>query len=134
MFNQKPTGPSTEEIVAAIKALSASQEEKGWTRHIPSMIVAVMLALLFWFGSTVFNLTTAVTTLSVNVNQMAKTMTDYQGVQAGSAKTIGDLQERTAREDARISAVEQDGLRTKERIRILEGQKPLSSVPGYDSR
>jgi hypothetical protein len=116
---------STADIVAAIQVLNAQQDERGVMKHAPSIIVAILLGLIFWVGATLLSLNNTVTRMSANVDTLSKSISDLQSGQGASSKTIGDLQALTARQDARSDAIEADMSRVKERMRILEGQKPL---------
>lgn len=116
---------STADIVAAIQALNAQQDERGVMKHAPGIIVAILLGLIFWVGATLLSLNNTVTRMSANVDTLSKSISDLQSGQGASSKTIGDLQALTARQDARSDAIEADMSRVKERMRILEGQKPL---------
>lgn len=110
--------------MAAIQAL-APAEEKGIAKHAPGIIVAILLMLIAWTGSTLLNLNTTVTRLSANVDTLSKSIGDLQSGQGASSKTISDLQRSDAAQDARDNAFEADMNRVKERVRVLEGQKPL---------
>lgn len=123
-----PAPPAQSEIVAAIQALSAAQssaDDRGMLKHASTIIVAVILALVLWVGATLLSLNTTVTRMSANVDVLSKTIDGLQTGSAASGKTIGDLQAMTARQDARANAIEADVNRVKERVRMLEGQKPL---------
>lgn len=128
MIGKKNNQQSTDEIVNAIKLLNAANEERGVAKYVPHILVTLILGILFYFATTVMSLTTAVTTLSANVNAMSKGISDLQVGQAASSKTVGDLQAASARQDARSDALDADIGRVKERVRILEGLKPVTET------
>jgi predicted RND superfamily exporter protein len=115
------------DIAAAIAAASAAQEEKGIAKHAPGIVVAIILGLIFWVGATLLNLNNTVTKMSANVDGLTKSISDLQANQGQSSKTIGDLLAASAAAKARQDAAEADMNRVKERVRILEGQKPLTN-------
>lgn len=123
---KKPT-PSMEDIVAAITALHATAPagEKGLAKHATSIVAAVVLALVLWVGSSVTSLGTTVTRISANVDQVQKSISDLQQGQTVATKSMADLQAASAKTDARADALDADMARTKERVRILEGNAPL---------
>lgn len=114
---------TTADIVAAVQALTP--EEKGFAKHATSITVAVILALILWAGGQLWGLNNTVTRMSANVDTLTKSISDLQQGQGSSSKTIGDLQRSDAAQDARAMAIEADINRVKERVRLLEGQKPL---------
>ncbi len=122
-----PTSKQTLEIVAAIQALTPP-EEKGIAKHATSIIVAIVLALILWVGGTLWGLNNTVTRMSANVDTLSKSISDLQSGQGASTKTISDLQRSDAAQDARGNAFEADMNRIKERVRILEGQRPLDPM------
>lgn len=127
--------PSTADIAAAILAASAAipaapvQKDDSLSKTvitgICALLGAIVLALIFWVGSSVSTLSTDVTKMSANVDNLQKSITDLQQGQGASAKTIADLQAGQAASGARSTAIEQDIGRIKERVRTLEGQPPL---------
>ncbi len=85
----------------------------------------VMMAVFLWVGSSVNGLNTTVTKMSANVDQLQKSITDLQQTQGSAAQQLSDLKITNTRQDARHDAVDADLKRMKERIRLVEGQKPL---------
>lgn len=90
-----------------------------------AMMGAIILALIFWLGSSVTGLNTTVTKMSSNVDQLQKSIADLQQTQGTATQQLSDIRTQNARQDARQDAVEADLKRMKERIRIAEGQAPL---------
>ena len=121
-------------MVSAIAAANTSQEEKGIAKHVQSIIVAVILALTFWVGTTLLSLNNIGTKMSANIDGLTKSISDLQAGQGQSSRTIGDLRNAQAASKARQDASDADMNRVKERIRILEGQKPLTGQGGYEAR
>ncbi|MDD1452625.1 hypothetical protein NHF48_019610 [Sphingomonas sp. H160509] len=110
--------------MAALAAL-APAEERGFAKHASTIIGAVILALILWAGGQLLNLNNTVTRMSADVSALSKSIDGLQTGQGASAKIIGDLQRSDAAQDARDNAYEADMNRVKERVRMLEGQKPL---------
>lgn len=120
-----PASPAPDpNLVAALAALTPP-EERGIAKHAASIIGAVILALILWAGGQLLNLNNTVTRMSADVSALSKSIDGLQSGQGASAKTIGDLQRSDAAQDARDNAYEADMNRVKERVRMLEGQKPL---------
>lgn len=119
-----PAAPAPDpNLVAALAALSP--EERGFAKHASTIIGAVILALILWAGGQLLNLNNTVTRMSADVSALSKSIDGLQTGQGASAKIIGDLQRSDAAQDARDNAYEADMNRVKERVRMLEGQKPL---------
>lgn len=120
-----PSAPVADpNLVAAIQAL-ATPDERGIMKHASSIIGAVILALILWAGGQLLNLNNTVTRMSADVSALSKSIDGLQTGQGASAKTIVDLQRSDAAQDARDNAYEADMNRVKERVRMLEGQRPL---------
>lgn len=92
------------------------------------MLGAIILALIFWLGSSVSSLTTTVTKMSANVDQLQKSIADLQQTQGTATQQLADIRTTNAKQDAEQLAIKEDMNRIKERMRIVEGQKPL---PGF---
>ena len=90
---------------------------------------SILLALLFWVGSSITDLSKSVTLMSANVDNLQKSITELQQGQGATSKTTSDLQAGLAAGGARTGAIEADIVRVKERVRMLEGQKPLNVTP-----
>lgn len=140
--------PSMNDMLTIIAALrggtpptptSPGSEKEGTTKLVVggviSMIGAIMLGLIFWVGSSVNGLSTSVTKMSANVDQLQKSISDLQQSQGTTSQQLSDGKAVNARQDARMDAVDADINRMKERLRIVEGQKPLpdglASRPAY---
>jgi septal ring factor EnvC (AmiA/AmiB activator) len=95
-----------------------------------AMLGAIILALIFWVGSSVNGLGTTVTKMSANVDQLQKSIADLQQTQGTATQQLSDIRTANARQDARHDAVEAEIKRMKERIRIVEGQPPLRGDTG----
>jgi hypothetical protein len=131
------TPPSQLELIAALVPLlrppappaSPAVERGDLTRTIVGGIVAtigaVALALIFWVGTSVSGLSTAVTKMGGNVEGVQKAIADLQATQGSTSTQLSDGKAVNAKQDARADAQEADMNRVKERVRILEGQKPL---------
>lgn len=117
--------PTSDDIINAIQSLNAANEPRGMEKHAAAFIGAVLLALILWFGTQVWTLTTTVTTLNATVATLAKSIDDLQTGQNGSSKITSDLQAGQAAAKATTDAIKEDMNRIKERVRMLEGQKPL---------
>lgn len=131
--------PSQLELLAALVPLlrppappAAPAAERGdLTKTIVGGIVAtigaVALALIFWVGTSVSGLSTTVTKIGANVDQVQKSIADLQATQGATSTQLSDGKAANAKQDARADAQEADINRVKERVRILEGQKPLGA-------
>lgn len=92
-----------------------------------ALIGIIMAALFIWVGSSVQDLSRSVTLMSANVDNLQKSITELQQGQGANSKSTSDLQAQVAAGAARSTAIEQDMNRVKERVRILEGQRPLNT-------
>lgn len=112
----------------------APVEREGVTKLIVGGVIvligAIMLALFFWVGSSVNGLNTTVTKMSANVDQLQKSIADLQQTQGTATQQLSDIRNTNTRQDARADAVDADLKRMKERIRMAEGQRPLSGDTG----
>ena len=108
------------------------EENSGVTKAVVTgicaMLGAIILALIFWVGSSVNGLSTTVTKMSANVDQLQKSIADLQQTQGTATQQLADIRTTNAKQDAEQLAIKEDLNRMKERIRIVEGQKPL---PGF---
>jgi hypothetical protein len=128
--------PSLMEMIGAMNALqhqnassAAPVDNSGNTfaKTAGGVIVALVLALMVWVGSTLSGLTTSMATLTANVSSVQKSIADLQTSQGSAAQQLADGKANDAKQDARLDAHEADTNRIKERIRMLEGQEPLTS-------
>ncbi len=94
------------------------------------LIGVIMLGVFGWVGSSVNGLNTTVTKMSANVDQLQKSIADLQQTQGTATQQLSDIRTQNARQDARADAVEADLKRMKERIRMAEGQRPLTGDTG----
>jgi outer membrane murein-binding lipoprotein Lpp len=112
----------------------ARDDDRGVTKLIVGGVViligAIMLGLFGWVGTSVNGLNTTVTKMSTNVDQLQKSIAELQQTQGSAAQQLSDLRITNTRQDARHDAVEADLKRMKERIRMAEGQRPLSGDTG----
>lgn len=95
-----------------------------------TMLGAIILALIFWVGSSVNGLGTTVTKMSANVDQLQKSIADLQQTQGTASQQLADGKATDARQDARLEAHDVETNRIKERLRIVEGQPPLRGNTG----
>ena len=115
------------DILTAVAALRpAPVEEKGIGKYAPTIIVAIILALCLWVGATLVSVGQTLSTMLANVNSIQKSVDEIKVNQNTTSDKVADLQSRVAQHDLRLNAIELDATRMKERIRIVEGQKPLS--------
>ncbi|WP_298810648.1 hypothetical protein [uncultured Sphingomonas sp.] len=118
-------------IVAATRAPPAPvpvqlpPDDRGLAKHASTVIVAIILALCLWVGNSVSSLGTTVTRMSANVDALQKGIADLQASQGSASVQLSDTKATNAKQDARADAMEADMSRVKERVRILEGQRPL---------
>ena len=130
--------PSMNDMLTIIAALrpaatpttaTPGPEKEGTTKVVVggviSMIGAIILGLIFWVGSSVNGLSTSVTKMGANLDQLQKSISDLQQSQGTTSQQLSDGKAVNARQDARMDAVDADINRMKERLRIVEGQKPL---------
>jgi len=130
-----PAQPSQLELLAALvpllrpPATPSGGDDRGITRLIvggaTAAIGAIMLGLIFWVGTSVNSLSGSVTKMSANVDQLQKSIADLQVNQGATSTQVSDGKATNAKQDARADAQEADINRIKERVRMLEGQKPL---------
>lgn len=143
MSSNVPPSPSLMEIMQAMQLMHtpsapvpvpARDDGGGVTKLIVGGIVVligvIMLGVFGWVGSSVNGLNTTVTKMSANVDQLQKSIADLQQTQGTATQQLSDIRTQNARQDARADAVEADLKRMKERIRMAEGQKPLSGDTG----
>lgn len=118
--------PSMNDILTAMSIFQRpAPEEKGLAKHASTIVVAIILALCLWVGASVTSLSTTVTRMSANLDSLQKSMSDLQASQSAATGKVADIQAAVAKQDARVLAVEQDQQRMRDRLRIVEGQKPL---------
>lgn len=125
--------PSLMEMIGAMNALhptAAPVDNSGNTfaKAAGGVIVALVLALMVWVGSTLSGLTTSMATLTANVSSVQKSIADLQQSQGSTLQQLADGKASDAKQDARLDAHEADTNRIKERVRMLEGQKPLTGA------
>ena len=128
-FHQ-PVAPVVAPIVAPIKNDDGGGVTKLIVGGIVVLIGVIMLGVFGWGGSSVNGLNQTVTKMSANVDQLQKSIADLQQTQGTASQQLSDLRITNTRQDARHDAVEADLKRMKERIRMVEGQKPLSGDTG----
>lgn len=126
--------PSLMEMIGAMNALQhqnsppvppVDNSGNTFAKAAGGIIVALVLALMVWVGSTLSGLTTSMATLTANVSSVQKSIADLQQSQGSAAQQLADGKANDAKQDARLDAHEADTNRIKERIRMLEGQEPL---------
>lgn len=134
---------SVSDLVETMKVLQALQpqapapsparDDKDITKTVVGGVVAligaIILALVFWVGSSVNSLSSVVTRMSANMDTLQKTVNDIQAAQNTTGQQLADGKAVNAKQDARQDAVEADINRIKERVRMLEGQKPVRVGP-----
>lgn len=144
MPSSTPPNPSLMEIMQAMQLMqspppvlqpvAAVEADGGVTKlvvgGICAMLGAIILALIFWLGSSVSGLTTTVTKMSANVDQLQKSIADLQQTQGTATQQLADIRTTNAKQDAEQVSIKEDLNRMKERIRIVEGQKPLPGFSG----
>lgn len=145
MSGSTPQNPTLMEIMQAMQLMQSPppaapapapvrDDDRGVTKlvvgGICTMLGAIILALIFWVGSSVNGLSTTVTKMSANVDQLQKSIADLQQTQGTATQQLADIRTTNAKQDARQDAVDADINRMKERIRLLEGQKPLPGFSG----
>ncbi|TCP94482.1 hypothetical protein C8J42_101948 [Sphingomonas sp. PP-CE-1A-559] len=112
-------------LIAATRPPAVASEERGLAKHAATIIVAIILALCLWVGASVSSLGTTVTRMSANVDALQKGIADLQTSQGSASIQLSDTKATNAKQDARADAMEADVLRVKERVRMLEGQRPV---------
>lgn len=112
-------------LIAATRPPAAHVEERGLAKHAATIVVAIILALCLWVGASVSSLGTIVTRMSANVDALQKGIADLQASQGSASLQLSDTKATNARQDARADAMEADVVRVKERVRMLEGQRPI---------
>lgn len=129
-----------EEIAALVAAtrpppapapVQLPHDDRGLAKHASTVIVAIILALCLWVGNSVSSLGTTVTRMSANVDALQKGIADLQASQGSASVQLSDTKATNAKQDARADAMEADIGRVKERVRILEGQKPIQLEPQH---
>jgi len=147
--NPPPASPSLMEIMQAMALVHpapapvapvpvavpvTAEKDGGVTKLIIGGVIAFIgFILLLTFGyaaNSLTNLNTTVTKMSSNVDQLQKSIAELQQTQGSASQQLSDLRITNTRQDARDDAVEADLKRMKERIRMAEGQKPLSGDTG----
>lgn len=134
-------GPTAAEIAAAIAVASAAPPpapapapakedslSKTLVNGAVSVIGLIIVALIFWIGNSINDLSKSVVIMSTNVESLQKSIGQLQQGQGETSKTTSDLQAGLAAGGARTTAIEADVTRVKERVRMLEGQRPLNGM------
>ncbi len=128
MARKEPEPPSMNDILTAVAALRpAPVEEKGLAKHVGTIIVALLLALCLWVGATLVSVGNTLTKVSTSVDNIQKSVDELKLAQNGMNDKIADLQSRLAQHDQRLNSIDGIDTRLAERLRIVEGQKPLSA-------
>lgn len=145
MANTAPPNPSLMDIMQAMQIMHPPaapvvpvpvpvEKDNSVTKLIIGGVVGfigiVMMAVFLWVGSSVNGLNQTVTKMSANVDQLQKSITDLQQTQGSAAQQLSDLKITNTRQDARDDAIEAEMKRVKDRVRMAEGQKPVSPDGG----
>ncbi|MFW2829868.1 hypothetical protein [Sphingomonas sp. ID0503] len=127
-----PTGASLAELAAALKVLQpppapVAAEATGIAKHAGTIVVAIMLALCLWVGATIYSLAQTTTQVSTKLDAMQKALDGMSSEQQQTGQRIAEIMAAQAKGDQRLTAVELEQQRMRERLRAVEGQAPLPS-------
>lgn len=123
--------PSFGELAAALAALNRPQQQaepQGIAKHVGTILCAAIIAMGVWMASTISSLQNTLTSVSTKVDAITKTLGDVQTAQGGSVAAIGDIKAQNAGLAQRVATLETNSQRLNERMRIVEGQKPLTEA------
>ena len=127
-----PDQPTLAEVVALARSLATpppappQAPENGILKAIAAGAGTILVALCIWVGSTISGLSNTMTKVSTNVDAMTKQIGDMQVTQQTTTGRMSDMQAAIAKNGSRIDAIADDQTRLRERMRIVEGQKPLN--------
>lgn len=130
MTRREPSepAPSLNDFIDALaKTRAPAPEESGLAKYIAAAIGAIAIALCLWVGSTLVSVGQTISTMNANVINIGKAVDDLKTQQSGLGDKVADLQSRLAQHDLRLNAIDQWRQSTNDRLRIVEGQKPLTA-------
>lgn len=124
--------PSFGELAAALAALNrpAQPEQLGFAKHVGNGLAVLVIGMGVWMASTISSLQNTLTGVSTKVDAISKTLGDVQTAQNGSVAAIGDIKAQNVGLAQRVTTLETNVQRLNDRMRIVEGQKPLETRVG----
>jgi hypothetical protein len=118
--------PDLAQMAALLAAMRpTSPDTQSLPRIFQGMIVVIALAVAFWVVTSINTMQQTLVGVSMTVKAIQDSVGSVQSAQTGSANQIGDLRASSAQIAVRVSALETAVLRNADRLRVLEGQKPI---------
>lgn len=120
--------PSLAELVNALSAMRQrdTPEPQGLAKHVGNGMAVIVLAMGFWMANGISNMQRDLAEVSTKVEAIGDTVGKMQQAQNGTGADIGDMKAKAAELAARVTALESSRTSFNDRMRIVEGQKPLS--------
>lgn len=125
MGRRPPEPPSAAELIAAMQEIN---KESGLAKYVPLVVIAMIVGLLGWVGTSLAGLPSSIATMSANLASVQKSVDEIKMQQGGLTDKVSDLQSRLAQHDLRLNAMDQWRATTNDRLRLVEGQHPLQPV------
>lgn len=114
------------ELAAALAALRPPPAEaQSLSKAVQTIIVAAALGIGAWVMSSINAVQATLAGVSTTVQSIQKAIGDVQTAQLGATAAIGDMKAQNAQLVQRVATLETASQRMNDRMRIVEGQKPL---------
>lgn len=132
MSENQQSSPNFAELVASLAALrpQQQQDQQGLAKHVGNGLALIVLAMGFWMATTISTLQNTLTQVSTTVTAINKTLGDVQASQGATVSEVSDLKAQNAALAQRVTTIETGIQRNADRMRLLEGQKPLGPLDG----
>lgn len=126
---------TSQELLAAITALRASDQTPASMRIgamiVIPVVVALIVGILGWVGTGVSGVSTSVAQIQISLAGVQKTVDSLSTGQNDITKHLAEIDTRLARHDDRLNNIDALDQRINDRVRIAEGQKPLHPVEPF---
>lgn len=130
--------PTLADVLAAARALAPAPSgpppslADGLANRASTLLTGFVSAAVLAAAGGLWSMSSTLSSVSTKVDTVQKTITDIQADQRAADGRVSDLQAAVAKQDSRLSGYSDRLDRVLERVRILEGQKPLPPVVRID--
>ena len=126
MADDRNVRPLLDDLVALLAALRpAGPDAQSLSKGVQTLIVAAALGIGAWVMSSINAVQATLAGVSTTVQSIQKAIGDVQTAQGSAAAAIADMLAQNAQLVQRVTTLEAGSQRMSDRIRIVEGQKPL---------